>query len=50
MQPPHARALHAAGLCTAEALGVADEQQVAEALAAGLPRAAAPKGKAKDKG
>ena len=49
MQPPQARALHAAGLNSAELLGQADEEQVAEALSAGLARAR-PARKAKGKG
>jgi hypothetical protein len=49
MQPSQARALFAAGFTTVELVGLADEQQVVEALAAGLARrrTAAPKGKAK---
>jgi len=45
MQPSHARALHAAGLTSAELIGLAEEQQVAEAVAAGMTRGRPVKGK-----
>lgn len=44
MAPAHARALYAAGLVSPELVGLADEQAVADALAAGAPRRAPPKG------
>jgi hypothetical protein len=44
MQPSHARALHAAGLTSPDLIGRADEQAVAEALAAAM-RTARPAGR-----
>jgi hypothetical protein len=45
MHPAYARALHSAGLTSPELVGLADEQTVAEALAAAMARAALAKPK-----
>jgi hypothetical protein len=46
MHPAYARALHAAGLTSPELLGMAEEQAVADALAAALARGQGGKPKA----